>query len=165
MSYDASSSRANFLGLLRAGHGDYVLNDQAFAYMRRRHLAGPVITTLAGHPARHFADQSARDAHLAALGITGMKVHPDPVMVATEGALWGAVTAHGFLVSPPVSQRGLAKRVGIPLSTLRTWMDEKDWTDALEREKEMRRERLHLPSRPFAPLRKFRNLRKVRGDI
>jgi hypothetical protein len=92
-----SKRRANFLGLLRAGHGDYALNDQAFAYMRRRHLAGPVIATLVGHPARHFADQSAWDAHLAALGIAALKVHPDPVMVATEGALWGAVAAHGFL--------------------------------------------------------------------
>ena len=92
-----SKSRANFLGLLRAGHGDYALNDQAFAYMRRRHLAGSVIALLAAHPARSFADQAAWDAHLAALGITAMKVHPDPAMVATEGALWGAVTAHGFL--------------------------------------------------------------------
>jgi hypothetical protein len=92
-----SKSRANFLGLLRAGHGDYVLNDQAFAYMRRRNLAGPVITMLAAHPACRFADQAAWNAHLDSLGIAGLKVHPDPVMVATEGALWGAVTAHGFL--------------------------------------------------------------------
>jgi hypothetical protein len=93
----ASKSRANFLGLLRAGHGDYALNDQAFAYMRRRRLAGPVVARLAAHPARHFADQAAWQAHLAALGIAAMKVHPDPVTVATEAALWGAVTAHGFL--------------------------------------------------------------------
>jgi hypothetical protein len=92
-----SKSRANFLDLLRAGHGDYVLNDQAFAYMHRRNLAGPVITMLAAHPARRFADQAAWNAHLDALGIAGLKVHPDPVMIATEGALWGAVTAHGFL--------------------------------------------------------------------
>ena len=92
-----SKSRANFLGLLRAGHGDYVLNDQAFASMRRRHLAGPVITMLAAHRARRFANQAAWNAHLDSLGIAGLKVHPDPVMIATEGALWGAVTAHGFL--------------------------------------------------------------------
>jgi hypothetical protein len=92
-----SKSRANFLGLLRAGHGDYALNDQAFAYMRRRRLAGPVIARLAAHPARAFADHAAWQAHLDALGIAGMKVNPDPVMVATEGALWGAVTAHGYL--------------------------------------------------------------------
>jgi hypothetical protein len=91
-----SKSRANFLGLLCAGHGDCVLNDHAFAYMRRRNLAGPVITMLAAHPARRF-DQAAWNAHLDLLGIAGLKVHPDPVMIATEGALWGAVTAHGFL--------------------------------------------------------------------
>lgn len=92
-----SKSRGNFLGLLRAGHGDYVLNDQAFTYMRRRNLASPVIAKLAAHPARHFADEQAWQAHLDSLGITALKVHPDPVMIATEGALWGAVIAHGFL--------------------------------------------------------------------
>jgi hypothetical protein len=92
-----SKSRANFLGLLRAGHGDYALNRQAFAYMRCRSLAGPVIAKLATHPARHFADAAAWAAHLEALGISALKVHPDPVTIATEGALWGAVAAHGFL--------------------------------------------------------------------
>jgi hypothetical protein len=92
-----SKSRNNFLGLLRAGHSDYVLNDQAFAYMRRRNLAGPVIATLAADPARSFADEKAWQTHLDKLGIAALKVHPDPVMVATEGALWGAVVAHGFL--------------------------------------------------------------------
>ena len=92
-----SKSRVNFLGLLRAGHGDYALNDQAFAYMRSRRLTGSVIAKLVAHPARRFADATAWTAHLEALGIPQMKVHPDPVMIATEGALWGAVTAHGFL--------------------------------------------------------------------
>ena len=32
----ASKSRLNFLSLLRAGHGDYVVNDAALAYMRER---------------------------------------------------------------------------------------------------------------------------------
>ncbi|MEZ5846112.1 MAG: hypothetical protein R3C70_05110 [Geminicoccaceae bacterium] len=30
-----SKSRVNFLELLRAGHGGYVLNDDAFSYMRK----------------------------------------------------------------------------------------------------------------------------------
>jgi hypothetical protein len=30
--------RPNFLELLRAGHGDYVINDEAIAYMRERAL-------------------------------------------------------------------------------------------------------------------------------
>jgi hypothetical protein len=49
------------------------------------------------HPDRHFADQRAWNAHLERLGIAILKVHPDPVMVATEGALWGSIQAHGFL--------------------------------------------------------------------
>jgi Transposase IS66 family len=34
---------------------------------------------------------------LQRLGITDLEVTPDPVRVTTEGALWGAVAAHGFL--------------------------------------------------------------------
>jgi len=92
-----SKSRLNFLDLLRAGHGDYVLNAQAFAAMRQRGLAGAVIARLAAHPARFFADAAAWTAHLEALEIAGRAVHPDPVRIATEGALWGSICAHGFL--------------------------------------------------------------------
>ena len=93
----ASKSRFNFLGLLRAGHDDYVVNDAALAYMRERALAGHVIARLAEHPDRCFADQTAWNAHLERLGIAALKVNPDPVLIATEGALWGSVKAHGFL--------------------------------------------------------------------
>ena len=92
-----SKSRLNFLELLRAGHGDYVINAEALAYMRHRSLAAPVIARLAEHPDQLFADQSAWSAHLDRLGISALKVTPDPTMVATEGALWGSVKAHGFL--------------------------------------------------------------------
>ena len=93
----ASKSRLNFLSLLRAGHGDYIVNDEAIAYMRERALASHVIARLAEHPDRCFADQAAWNAHLEKLGITALKVHPDPLLIATEGALWGSVQAHGFL--------------------------------------------------------------------
>ena len=92
-----SKSRSNFLDLLRAGHGDYVINAEALAYMRQRALAGPVIARLAEHPDQVFTDQAAWTAHLDRLGILALKVNPDPVMVATEGALWGSVKAHGYL--------------------------------------------------------------------
>lgn len=92
-----SKSRLNFLDLLRAGHADYVINDAALAYMRRRALAGPVIARLTAHPDRTFADTAAWQAHLQQLGIAALEVTPDPVRIATEGALWGSVTAHGFL--------------------------------------------------------------------
>ena len=92
-----SKSRLNFLGLLRAGHTDYVVNDTAVGYMRSRSLAGPVISRLAAAPQIHFADDRAWQAHLRRLGISDLQVTPDPVCVATEGALWGAVAEHGFL--------------------------------------------------------------------
>ena len=92
-----SKSRLNFLDLLRAGHTDYAINDAALDYMREHALAGPVVQQLAAHPQRRFADQAAWTRHLEQLGIASLLVTPDPVRVATEGALWGAVSAHGFL--------------------------------------------------------------------
>src|SRR5215210_192407 len=92
-----SKSRLNFLELLRAGHTDYVVNPEALAYMRSRALAGPVIAKLASHPTEDFADEAAWRGHLARLGLGELTVSPDPVRIATEGALWGAIKAHGFL--------------------------------------------------------------------
>jgi hypothetical protein len=92
-----SKSRLNFLELLRAGHTDYVVNPAALEYMREHALAGPVIQRLQAHPQRHFADRAAWLRHLEHLGLTGLPVTPDPIRVATEGALWGAVAEHGFL--------------------------------------------------------------------
>ena len=92
-----SKSRINFLSLLRAGHTDYVLNEEAFAYMRRRNLSATIINQLMAHPDRHFADEEAWQTHLKSLGIPALKVTPDPVAIATEGALWGAVVGHGFV--------------------------------------------------------------------
>ncbi len=62
-----------------------------------RALVGPVIRLLAADPQQQFADQATWQCHLERLGITALHVTPDPVSIATEGALWGAVTAHGFL--------------------------------------------------------------------
>jgi hypothetical protein len=92
-----SKSRLNFLELLRAGHGDYVINAEALAYMRSRSLAGPVIRQLAEHEDKYFADRAAWQAHLDRLGITALNVMPNPVQITTEGALWGSVKAHGLL--------------------------------------------------------------------
>ena len=92
-----SKSRLNFLDLLRAGHTDYVINDAALDYMREHALAGTLVHRLATHEQRRFAGKTAWMSHLEQLGLTGLQVTPDPVRVATEGALWGAVAAHGFL--------------------------------------------------------------------
>src|SRR6202167_3453076 len=93
----ASKSRLNFLELLRAGHGDYLVNQEALTYMRARALAGPVITLLSEHQDRIFADRAAWSAHLDRLRVSALKVHPDPVLIASEAAAWGSVKAHGFL--------------------------------------------------------------------
>jgi len=93
----SSKSRLNFLDLLRAGYGDYVINDAALAYMREHALAGPVIARLAAHLDKQFADPAAWQAHLERLGITALTVTPNPTQIATEGALWGSIQSHGFL--------------------------------------------------------------------
>jgi len=92
-----SKSRLNFLDLLRAGHTDYAINDAALNYMRDHDLAGALVQKLAIHGPWQFADEKAWKHHLEQLGLAALQVTPDPVRVATEGALWGAVSAHGFL--------------------------------------------------------------------
>ena len=92
-----SKSRLNFLEILRAGHGDYVVNEAALAYMRERQLSGPMISLLAGHERRRFETPEAWTAHLEGLGITARGHHPDPARIATEGALWGCIVDHGLL--------------------------------------------------------------------
>jgi hypothetical protein len=98
----STKSRLNFLDLLRAGHTDYVLNEAAFAYLRGRGLAAPLVARLAEAGEARFADQAAWQAHLNRLGIVlppeaGSAVIQDPVQIATEGAQWGSIHAHGFL--------------------------------------------------------------------
>jgi hypothetical protein len=92
-----SKSRMNFLNLLRAGHADYVLNDAAYDYMRRHDLSAAVVALLKARPEQRFDDRAAWTAHLGRLGFNAMNVKPDPIRVASEGALWGSIQSHGFL--------------------------------------------------------------------
>ena len=92
-----SKSRLNFLELLNAGDTTHLVNEAGLAYMRERNLSGAVIGMLAAHTTKRFADRDAWTAHLQALGITALDVHPDPVRIATEGALWGSIAAQGLL--------------------------------------------------------------------
>ena len=93
----SSKSRLNFLDLLRAGHADYVLNDAAYGYMRRHDLSAGAIALLMAGPKTRFEDLAAWQAHLDRLGFNALTVTPDPIRVASEGALWGSVQSHGFL--------------------------------------------------------------------
>lgn len=92
-----SKSRLNFLELLNAGNTTHLVNLAALAYMREYNLSGQAVGLLAGHATRRFADRATWTAHLDALGITALDVHPDPVRVATEGALWGSLAEQGLL--------------------------------------------------------------------
>jgi hypothetical protein len=102
----AFKSREAFLAVLRAGHEDFVVNEEALDYMRGRSLAGPLITKLAAHPTKSFADEAAWRAHLNSLGAPWLQIAPDPVVVATEGALMGAIKAHGLLADTVVVSDG-----------------------------------------------------------
>jgi len=93
----SSKSRLNFLDLLRAGHTDYVLNDAAYDYMRNQGLPAATIALLKAESETRFSDQTAWRAHLGRLGFNALKVTPEPIRVATEGASWGSVQAHEFL--------------------------------------------------------------------
>jgi len=95
----ASKSREAFLSVLRAGHTDYVVNAAALDTMRGHSLSGQVVAQLDAHPAKRFADTSAWSAHLARLGIDTLAITPDPVQIASEGALWGAICHHGLLTT------------------------------------------------------------------
>ena len=79
-----------------------MLNEAAFGYMRSRGLSGLVSARLAAAGPTHFADPAAWQAHLDRLGIAtrtaaGLAGIQDPVTIATEGAQWGSLHAHGFL--------------------------------------------------------------------
>ena len=74
-----------------------MINDEALAYMRGRSLSGLVIARLAGHKSKRLKDQEAWMAHLERLGITRLRVHPDPLKIGgTYFTLWPS-----FKVSRP----------------------------------------------------------------
>jgi hypothetical protein len=55
---EPATARLNFLKLLRAGYGDYVVNAPALEYMRARAMAGPLVGR-PEHPDCRFADAHA----------------------------------------------------------------------------------------------------------
>jgi transposase IS66 family protein len=92
-----SKNRGNFLDLLRAGHADYVINAKPLEMRSPGCLIGENLIGMLSQAGDHRPGEGAL-AHIGqCLGILALKVHPDPVMVATEGALWGSIKAHGFL--------------------------------------------------------------------
>jgi hypothetical protein len=92
-----SKSRLAFLSRLCGSTAFYVINDAALDYMKDRQLPQAAIDKLADHKGRIFSCPEDWERHLQALGLTDLKVAPDPVLIASEGALWGAIRHQGLL--------------------------------------------------------------------
>jgi Transposase IS66 family len=109
-----SKSRLAFLRNLLGGMGRYAVNAAATAYMRAAHLAHGVIDALTSAPALEFACEADWRAHLRALGLTELRVTPDPVRTASEAALWGAICAEDRLGSAVILSDDAGQfRVGV----------------------------------------------------
>ena len=92
-----SKSRQAFLARLRGATALYAINGAALDYMRARNLSQAAIDALANHADQVFSSVESWELHLKTLGLTDLKVAPDPVRVATEAALWGAIQHQGLL--------------------------------------------------------------------
>ena len=84
-------SRPTFPGHLRAVGEAHTVNDAAPGLIRRMKLPGRALSRLMSHRRRRFADGDEWRAHPAEPGIDRMKGKPDPLGVATEGAIRGTV--------------------------------------------------------------------------
>jgi hypothetical protein len=93
----ASKSRLAFLTRLCGSTAFYVINAAALGYMKDRKLPQAVIDKFADHQTRMFSCSEAWEQHLEALGLTGLNVTPDPVQIASEAALWGAIRHQGLM--------------------------------------------------------------------
>ena len=98
-----SKSRPTFPGHLRAGEEAHTVNDAALDLMRRMKLPGRALSRLMSHRRRRFADGDEWRAHLAELGIDRMKGKPDPLGVATEGAVRGTVAGAGRIAGTVIT--------------------------------------------------------------
>ena len=110
-----SRSRLNVLEPLKAGDTTHPVNDAAPACRRERNLSGQVIGLLADPATGRLADRAAWTAHPDALGIAALDVHPDPVRIATEGALWGSIAAQGLPGNTVIVSDGAGRfDIGLP---------------------------------------------------
>lgn len=87
----ASKSRLNFLQLLRAGHTDYWVEEEALVYMEHQKLPKGLVARLRHSAPLGFADEAQWEAYLAQMGIAQARHR----RIATEGALLGSVLRHG----------------------------------------------------------------------
>src|ERR1700685_888828 len=109
-----SKSRLAFLRNLLGGAARYVVNQQALVYMRAGSLPQAALDKLAGCTLRVFRSDEDWIRGLDQLGLTGLAITPDPVRVASEGALWGAICEEGRLGDLVIVSDGAGQfRVGV----------------------------------------------------
>jgi hypothetical protein len=87
-----SKSRANFLGILRGRHIDYVLSEDALLYAFDQGISAKGQTTLDNNANKRFADKTAWENFLKKQGLTSEKDQ----RIATEAALLGSAVLHGL---------------------------------------------------------------------
>src|SRR5271157_5633787 len=92
-----SKSRLAFLSRLNGGASLYVINDAALAYMKERNLPLAAVGKFKEHETQIFSSAADWERHLHDLGLNELNVTPDPVLVASEAALWGAIHHQGLL--------------------------------------------------------------------
>jgi hypothetical protein len=109
-----TKSRLAFLRNLLGGVARYVVNEQALVYMRAASLPQAALDKLADGAVRVFPSQEDWMRGLNELGLTGLSVAPDPVRVASEGALWGAICEESRLGELVIVSDGAGQfRVGL----------------------------------------------------
>ena len=109
-----SKSRLAFLRNLLGGAARYVLNEAALVYMRDNHLPQAALDKLANCATPIFPSDQDWMRRLSELGLTDLTVTPDPVRVASEGALWGALQEEGRLGELVIVSDGACQfRVGV----------------------------------------------------
>lgn len=88
-----SKSRINFLRILRIGmeQTDYILNKEAFAYMKEQSLSQEVLMKLRKRSGK-IGDDATWEKRLDTVGITDERHR----RIATEGALLGSLLHHGL---------------------------------------------------------------------
>jgi hypothetical protein len=109
-----SKSRLAFLRNLLGGAARYVINKAALVYMRDNNLPQAALDKLAGCATRVFPSDQDWMRRLSELGLTELTITPDPVRVASEGALWGALQEEGRLGDLVIVSDGAGQfRVGV----------------------------------------------------
>jgi hypothetical protein len=109
-----SKSRLAFLRNLLGGAARYVINEAALVYMRDNNLPQAALDKLANCAMRVFASDQDWMRRLSELGLTELTITPDPVRVASEGALWGALQEEGRLGDLVIVSDGAGQfRVGV----------------------------------------------------